>query len=423
MTDSADDREAWHRNFRAVWPSLFATSLGLMAFLPMLPLYIQERFAIADERELAHWAAAIFGVAPLTAAIAGPIWGALGDRVGKKPMAIRANLAIAIATGLMPLAPSPLWLLVMRILQGAFAGFIAPSMALASHGAPRELHGTIIARLQVAMAVGTFLGPFLGAELSHHGGRASVFWMTSLMTALAAARLAITARDAPPAPPDGRSFLGGMAQSSRDLLQNRVFRWLLVLVVVMRLGQNMAEPFVALVVRGFGPASWIGHFSATPELALDRTVGVAFGMMAVAQWFFTPVWGRMADRRGPLRCLAYLCAMLGAILATMAMVTSIDAFLALRALAAAVMAGSMTLAFAATSKRVAEARRTLAFSMVQSCMQLGYAFGSQLGALVATAFVDGPPDFRLLFLTAAACCLLAATGMFMLRRLPAGGDG
>ena len=78
--------------------------MGLMAFLPTLSLYVRERFGIVDAKELAFWAGIIYGAAPFSAAIAGPIWGALGDRVGKKPMAIRANLAIAITTGLMPFA-------------------------------------------------------------------------------------------------------------------------------------------------------------------------------------------------------------------------------------------------------------------------------------------------------------------------------
>lgn len=420
MTDPADPTTAWQRNFRAVWPSLFATSMGLMAVLPMLPLYIEERFGITDERVLARWVAAIYGIAPLTAAIAGPLWGALGDRIGKKPMAIRACLAIAVTTALMPLAPTPLWLLVMRIVQGAFAGYIAPSMALVSQGAPRELHGLIIARLQVAMAAGTFAGPFLAAEIAHHAGRSSVFWLTSLLSALAALRLLSAAHDNKPVKAAGSTFFGSMFESMGALLKNRVFAWLLVLVVLLRLGQNMLEPFVALVVRDLGPAGWIERFSATPTHAIDRTIGVAFGVLAVAQWFFTPVWGRLADRHGPLRCLAALALMLGIVLAATASVTSIDAFLGLRTLSAVVMSGSMTLAYAAASKRVAESRRTLAFSMVQSCMQLGFAFGPQLGALFATAFVTGAPDYRLPFLAAGVLCLVAALGMYLLRRQPTG---
>ncbi len=260
------------RNFHAVWPSLFATSMGLMAFLPVLALYVQERFGIDDPAELAFWTSVVYGVAPLCAACFGPLWGGLGDRVGKKPMAIRANLAIAATTALMPLAPTPTVLLVMRAVQGVLAGYVAPAMALAAAGAPRDQHGVLIARLQVAMAAGSFLGPFVGAVATHLGGRASLFWLTSVLSAAGAlwlhwrAREAATAREASP-------FLREFMRASAELLANRVFAWLLLLVLLLRLGQNMLEPFVALFVRELGPPAWLAASCATPDLAIDLSVG------------------------------------------------------------------------------------------------------------------------------------------------------
>jgi len=404
--------EPWRRNFHAVWPSLFATSMGLMAFLPVLALYVEERFAITDKQELAFWSALIYGIAPFSAAIAGPVWGALGDQLGKKPMAIRANLAIALTTALMPLAPSPMWLLVMRAIQGVLAG------------APREVHGIVIARLQVAMAAGSFLGPLVGAEITHWWGRSALFWVTSVMTSLAALQLHWNAREERPAGnAPGVSFLGAMGQSCTALLANRVFAWLLVLVLLLRLGQNMLEPFIALFVRELGPQPWLAACSATPELALDRTVGLAFAVLAVAQWVFTPMWGRLADRFGPLRCLAVLGLGLAAILFGTATVGSIDQYLILRTAAACMMAGSMTLAYAAASKRVDDGSRTLAFSLIQSCMQLGFGLGPQLGAWIAVRGGDEHVDFRQLFVAAAALCLVAAVGMFVLRWSHAGRRG
>jgi DHA1 family multidrug resistance protein-like MFS transporter len=403
------------RNFHAVWPSLFATSMGLMAFLPVLALYVQERFGIDDPAELAFWTSVVYGVAPLCAACFGPLWGGLGDRVGKKPMAIRANLAIAATTALMPLAPTPTVLLVMRAVQGVLAGYVAPAMALAAAGAPRDQHGVLIARLQVAMAAGSFLGPFVGAVATHLGGRASLFWLTSVLSAAGAlwlhwrAREAATAREASP-------FLREFMRASAELLANRVFAWLLLLVLLLRLGQNMLEPFVALFVRELGPPAWLAASCATPDLAIDLSVGAAFAVLAVAQLLFTTSWGRLADRFGPLRCLAVLGLLLSLLLVATAAVATVDQFLLLRSLAACVMAGSMALAYAAASKRVADQRRTLAFSMVQSCMQLGFALGPMLGAACAVGG-GGPANYRRPFVVAGALCCVAGIGMLLLRRL------
>ena len=389
--------------------------MGLMAFLPVLALYVQERFGIADGPELAFWASIIYGAAPLSAAIAGPVWGALGDRAGKKPMAIRANVAIALTTALMPCMPTPMALLGMRALQGVLAGSVAPAMAL-----PRDQHGRVIAKLQVAMASGSFLGPYLGAEATHWFGRSALFWIASVLSGLAALQLHLFAREErrPPNPQRG-SFLGDFWRASCGLVRQPVFGWLLVLLLVLRLGQNMLEPLLALFVRELGPLPAVAGVSATPQLALDRTVAIAFAVLAVAQWVCTPWWGRQADRHGPLRCLAVLSLGLAALLAAMAFVVTIGQFLWLRAAMACLMAGSMTLAYAAASKRVADAQRTLAFAMVQSCIQFGLAVGPMLGAWVAGRAGEEPAGelaFGRTFVCAAGLCALAGAGMLLLRR-------
>jgi MFS family permease len=87
------------------------------------------------------------------------------------------------------------------------------------------------------------------------------------------------------------------------------------------------------------------------------------------------------------------------------------------------MAGSMTLAYAAAAKRVVPERRTLAFSMVQSCMQFGFALGPIAGAGIAV--IGATPEhanLRLPFAVAGGFCVLAGLGMWLLRRLPAGRD-
>jgi MFS family permease len=89
--------------------------------------------------------------------------------------------------------------------------------------------------------------------------------------------------------------------------------------------------------------------------------------------------------------------------------------LLLRAAIACLMAGSMTLAYAAASKRVDDRHRTLAFAMVQSCIQFGLALGPLLGAAVA-AEAGGGVAFGRALLVAAALCAAAGLGMVALRR-------
>ncbi|GDY02423.1 MFS transporter [Planctomycetota bacterium] len=404
--------------------------MGLMAFLPELTFYVGQRFKITDPDELTFWGGMIYGAAPFSAALAGPIWGALGDRRGRRPMAIRANLAIAAITLLMPFAASPGWLLFLRALMGVLAGYVAPAIAMVSSHAAPERHGRTIAWLQVAMAMGSFAGPLLGwlvalgvtnalpADFAPWWGRASCFWITTVLSLIGAFllwRYATEERRPPRAQqvPFVRELLLGI----RQLLGNRVFAWLLVLVLMLRLGQNMLEPFVALFVRELGPIEALNWLIKGDEQILSLTASLAFSVLAVAQWVCTPLWGRLSDRFGPLRCLAFVGLLLGLLQIGTASVQGIYSFMSLRILAACVMAGSMTLSYAAASKRVDEGRRTLAFAMVQSCMQLGFGCGGMLGSAIsrigATAL---HPNLRLPFVVAGLLCITAGMSMFALRR-------
>ena len=263
--------------------------------LPVLALYIEEEFGIQDPTDVAFWASVIYGLGPFSAACMGPVWGAMGDRYGKKRMAVRANVAIAITTALMPLATTPLWLAALRCLQGMFAGYVAPAMALVSGHLPKRVHGRVIARLQVAMALGSFVGPYVGAEVTSLFGRQALFWVASTMSMFGGLRVYTCAVDSPPSRATRAvTFLAGFRRGVTELLGNRAFALLLALLLVLRLGQNMLEPMLSLFLRELGPQEWIAAWSSSETLAIDRTIAVAFGVLAVGQWLFTPMWGRLA---------------------------------------------------------------------------------------------------------------------------------
>lgn len=400
--------------------------MGLMAMLPTLSLYIEERFGIHDEAELQSWSGIVFGSAPLAAAIIGPVWGGLGDRVGRKPMVLRAMLAVGIVTALMPLAPTPMALTGLRVLQGLLAGYIAPAMALVSASARPESQGRVISLMQLALALGMVCGPLVGAEVSVRYGREAIFWVCSglALTASLVAwlfvredRSELTQRAA------GVSVLGDLIQQTRVMLSNRVFVALLGLVFLMRFGQNMIEPFLALFVRELEPLASLAD--ADPEFAVDRTTALAFAVLAVAQVLVTPIWGRLADRLGPLFCLAISALCLGGILVVMATVLTALELLVWRGASAVFMAGTMTLAYAAATKRVDPSRRSMAFAMVQSCTQFGLSLGPILGGWLVAGWLgadgdDGSSGLRPLFWIAGGASMLAGIGMFVLRLRPSG---
>lgn len=375
--------ESWRRNLWAVWPSLFAVSMGLMAFLPMLPIYVRERFGIVDEHDAARWAGLIYGVAPLTAAVLGPLWGSIGDRHGRKAMAIRAIFGIAVVAALMPLASTPFALFALRALQGALAGYVAPAMALVSAGAPAESQGKVIARLQIALALGLLAGPALGSEIALWFGRSSVFWATSLLAAIALVPLVLFAREDKSALRAVGEDRIGVGRDLRELLGIRPVVALLACFFLFRFGLQMADAFVALLVDNLGPLDWVAARAADRAHAVDRTTALIFVIHALAQVLLTVLWGRFGDRFGPLRGLAVIALGLGLATIGAGFATTISAFVGWRIVAACFAAGGTTLSYAALGKRLPPQGRSLAFACLQSCMQFGMFAGPLTGGLVS----------------------------------------
>lgn len=399
----------WRRNFWSTWPSLFLVSAGLMMVIPTLPLYIEETCGLHDPDEVRTWSALIYAAGPFMAAFVGPLWGALGDRVGRKAMVVRSSFAIAVCMALLPLFADPLWMLFVRAVQGMFAGYVAPAIALVAADVPPDRHGRTIGRLQAALATGTLLGPALGSLVSQWFDRAASFWMGGVLALVGTAAVLLFAREdrSRLQPVDAGALVRDVVRAPLRLVSHPVALVLVGLLFLMRLGQNMIEPLMALWIREIGPLAALGDDLTS---ALDHTTALAFTMLAVAQLVCTPLWGRLSDRRGPLRCLAAVCLALAVVMALSAHVARIEDYLVLRACAAVFMAGSMTLAYAALTRRAPPGEQATAFAVAQSCIQLGLALGPTLASFAARGL-----GLRGLFTLSAAILLLSGVGMLVLR--------
>ena len=72
-------------------------------------------------------------VAGLAMAISAPIWGAMADRFGRKPMVVRSMLGGGVMVAMMAYATSPEQVLVVRMLHGALSGTVTACITMVSH--------------------------------------------------------------------------------------------------------------------------------------------------------------------------------------------------------------------------------------------------------------------------------------------------
>jgi MFS family permease len=97
-----------------------------------------------------------------------------------------------------------------------------------------------------------------------------------------------------------------------------------------------------------------------------------------------------------------------------AQASGITTFFVLRCVGAVFMAGGMTLSYASVARRVRPERKTLAFSLVQSGMQLGMALGPVVGDFVVAG--GGIPG---LYRLGGTLLIAAGIGMLLLRAIGA----
>ena len=122
--------------------------------------------------------------------------GALGDRYGRRRLFGMGSIAFAIATAGCALAPSALFLLVLRFVQGAAGAMLVPnSLAMLEASFDAEERGTAIGRWAGWSAVSTAIGPLLGGSLVD---AASWRWVFAVIApvSIAAAVLALGGKDA-----------------------------------------------------------------------------------------------------------------------------------------------------------------------------------------------------------------------------------
>src|ERR687894_1086333 len=137
-------------SFAVLLVSQFAATAGFLFVMPFMPLYVQQ-LGVEDAGRAAAWAGLLNTATAGTMALAAPMWGRLADRVGNKPMLLRATLAGSVVVGLMGLVTSPWQLLFLRLLQGTLTGTVAAATLLVSATAPPGKEGQRLGVLQTVI--------------------------------------------------------------------------------------------------------------------------------------------------------------------------------------------------------------------------------------------------------------------------------
>ncbi|MFQ5676848.1 MAG: MFS transporter [bacterium] len=136
--------------------------IGFGIVLPLLPLYAKSYGASPFVIGLL---AISFSVTQL---VFNPIWGALSDRIGRRPVLLMSLFGAVVFYAVFGWAPSLFWLFVARLAAGIFAANISTAMAYIADITTREERTRGMGLVGAAFAIGFIIGPALGGLLSQH---------------------------------------------------------------------------------------------------------------------------------------------------------------------------------------------------------------------------------------------------------------
>ncbi|MBI5070207.1 MAG: MFS transporter [Deltaproteobacteria bacterium] len=273
--------------FWTLWWGLLVNRLATFVVAFLATYLVRERgFSPAEAGRIA----ALFGIGQ---ALAGPVGGALADRVGRRPTMMGGLLLAAAATGALPFATAPALLALLSFLCGLLGALVQPAMsASVADVVPSPERARAFGLIYWAVNIGLTAGLLLAAALAERSFTA-LFLIdagTSLAFALIVWARVPETRPRELAPePVLRGF--GRVLSDRTFMPFLVLQLLALMVFVQwQLGLPLD-----MTAHGFGP-------SAYALLMALNCAGVVL---------LQPLLGPVLAGRDPARLLAAQAALIG----------------------------------------------------------------------------------------------------------------
>ncbi|HEV8022475.1 MAG TPA: MFS transporter [Candidatus Lustribacter sp.] len=343
---------------------------------PFFPQFLEQN-GVHPLSSVEFWAGAILSASALTSAVFSPVWGGVGDRIGRKKMVWRSALASAITMTLMSFCTAAWQMLALRAIAGAFAGFSTSAMALVATQVPEGRLGYALGWLSTGQVAGALIGPLIGGLLADHfhNYRGVMFYAGVFTMVFVPVCVAFTHEDRGTRTAVDRAT-STIFERLRSVAQHRDFAPMFVVIMLAQICSIGLQPVLPIFVRQIlGDVPWA-----------TTITGAAIAITGVAGLLSAPFLGRRSDEIGYQRVL--LISLTGAACFTLpqAFVANIWAFVALRFGVGVFLGGILPTANAIIGRIATPETRGQIYGFTSTAQFLGRFVGPMLGSAIAAAF-------------------------------------
>lgn len=314
------EKPIWKKNLFVLSIAVFIAGIAFSEIMPFLSLYINT-LGNFSHQQLNFWSGNIYSGTFIVSAVVSPWWGKLADKKGRKPMILRAGIGMSVVIACMGLVQNVWQLLLLRMLQGVFAGFISNSNALVATETPKTNSGQALGTIASATTAGTLLGPLVGGALTSIFSYRITFMITGGLLLLCSILVLFFVHEDDFTPVTAKKLdkASGVIKSLRS--PHLIFG-LLLTTLIIQAANNSINPIVSLYVRqllnGHGNVVFIsGVIAALPGIAtflvasrfgaLGDKIGthkiIVAGFIAASIFFFLTAFVRNTVELGILRFL------------------------------------------------------------------------------------------------------------------------
>ena len=356
-----------------------ATGVGAMSvtlWFPFLPLFLLE-IGARNDSDAAFWMAMALTGQGVGRLLAGPVWGVVSDRVGRRAMFLRALFATGVIT-LGSCAVSAPWQLVITLtLFGLLSGFTPAAIALASVSVPDASLKSAISTVSTGQYVGQAIGPAIGAGLAILVGyRGSLAVSGLAVIAVAFAVVRYVPRDSVGTRSEPSTAKAGAGDATRTPV-----------LEPFRMTIQLAMPILVCgILFGLGGFRSVSTAIALKQLDASNAIahtGIAFALAGLSGALGVVMISTAAFRNRRLRSVLAVSAMLSAgSYVFLALSTEVAFFIAALTLASLLNAAMIPATNTLIAMNAPRSRRGTAFGFASGAQ----AVGTMAGPLAAAAF-------------------------------------